>query len=871
MFFDLDHLRAFGARPCLLDTQGTTLSYAQLADQADAFGAKLAESLGTPAAKQPDQYGSRRLIAIEAASDPVAISAYIGTLAAGHAVLPIPAGATDAAQALEQRFRPAASFRHIDGRWQLRTHAGPATPLHPDLALLLQTSGSTGQGRGVRLSAAALQANAESIAEYLELNAADRAALVLPLHYSYGLSVLHSHLLCGASLWLHPDTVLTPGFGAALAQSGATNLAGVPHHFSLLESAGLDRSLPSSLRFLSVAGGAMAPQNVSQWAARMEARGGRFQVMYGQTEACARIAWLPPALAQQAPDAIGIAIPGGELALRDEQGRTLQAPEAEGELIYRGANVMMGYAQDQTDLARGAELRELATGDLARRDSNGIYRITGRLSRMSKIAGLRIGHDALERALCDAGREVAVWGDDRRIGIAVIGATHDPGEIRARAAELSGIGLQHFDIQLLEALPRRSNGKVDYPALKAQFGNKPRNNSVLAAYRATFAPRPVEARDSFASLGGDSLSHVELTLALEERIGGVPQGWERMTIADLEQAEPPRGQSVPTELVARVLAIMAVVVSHQTLWPLYGGSAAMIILMGMSIAAYRWDALASGDMRAYFTPMLGVLVPYYGVLAGYSLAWGEIPWVSALLLGNFALTTPETQQMLPYLYWFVEAYVQISLLIAIPFMIPPLRRALAGNTHTSDKKRFGFGLCLFAVAAVLRFTVPEIWPMQGRALFTVPWVLYMFALGWCISTAQTQRDRLLVLGLACLIMPLAAYLGGNWLGGWIKYMSLLALVGLLCFVPQVRLPRCAIRPVMRLAQAAFPIYLLHRLVPEVLLPLAGIEARGPVIDIIAITGGIGLGLLAATAQRRLLAQRLERKEREPGQLASATR
>ncbi|UTW13075.1 AMP-binding protein [Marinobacterium rhizophilum] len=866
MFFDLDRLRAYGTRPCLLDPHGTSLSYADLADQAGAFGANLNKSL--PPSEQPGSPAGRRLIAIEAVSEPVAISAYIGTLAAGHAVLPIPAGASDSATALEQRFRPAASFRRIDGHWQLLTHDRPAA-VHPELALLLQTSGSTGQGRGVRLSARALQANAESIAEYLELDAGDRAALILPLHYSYGISVLHSHLLQGASLWLHPDSVLTPGFGAALAASGATNLAGVPHHFSLLESAGLSEALPASLRFLSVAGGAMAPKNVTEWAARMEARGGRFQVMYGQTEACARIAWLPPALARQEPDAIGIAIPGGELALRDEQGHIITAPEGEGELVYRGANVMMGYAENGADLARGAELRELATGDLARRDGNGIYRISGRLARMSKIAGIRIGHDALERALADAGRELAVWGDDRRIGIAVTGATLAPDRIQARAAKLSGIGSQHFDIHTLQDLPRRSNGKIDYPALKAQPGSRPPSKSVLAAYRATFAPRQVNPTDSFASLGGDSLSHVELTLALEERIGGVPQGWERMAISDLEQAKPPSGQSLPTEMVARVLAILAVVVSHQTLWPLYGGSAAMIVLMGMSVAAYRWDALAGGNMRAYFTPMLGVLLPYYAVLAGYALAWGQVPWVSALLLGNFALTTPETQQMLPFLYWFVEAYVQISLLIAIPFMIPALRRRLAGQQHNSDRRRFQFGLWLFGVAAIARFSIPEVWPMQGRALFTVPWVLYMFALGWCISTAQSQRERLLVLGLACLIMPLAAYMGGNWHGGWIKYMSLLALVALLCFVPQVRLPRLAIRPLMRLAQAAFPIYLLHRLVPEVLMPMVGIEGRGPVINALAIAGGIGLGLLAATAQRRLLARRAIRKDAASGQLAGA--
>lgn len=854
MFFDLNRLRAFGARPCLLDTDGKVLSYAAFANLAAQFGEWLGQDAGC------------MLIAIEAASEAESIAAYIGTLAAGHAAMPLPADAPDAMRELESRFRPAATYRRIEGRWQLQRHEWAAARPHPDLALLLQTSGSTGQGRGVRLSTQALQTNAESIAGYLDITADERAALILPLHYSYGLSVLHSHLLRGASLWLHPDSVLTTGFCAALAASGATSLAGVPHHYSLLESTGLATALPESLRLLTVAGGAMEPPKVREWAARMTSHGGRFVVMYGQTEATARIAWLPPELAQDKPDAVGTAIPGGELALRDDRGAEIRAPGAEGELIYRGPNVMMGYAENAADLARGPELDELATGDLAQRDSEGIYRITGRLSRMSKIAGVRIGHDALERALADTGREIAVWGDDRRIGVAIAGACTDEARVKARAATLTGVGAQHFDIHPVKNLPRRANGKIDYPALGTLASSRPANSSVLAAFRATFAQRTVRPEDSFVSLGGDSLCHVELTLALEERLGGVPQGWERMPIAQLEKARPAPGHSLPSELVARVLAILAVVVTHQTLWPVYGGAAAMVILMGMSVAAYRWETLMRGDLRAYFTPMLAVLVPYYAILTGYSLAWGEVPWVSALLIGNFALTTPETHQMLPYLYWFVEAYMQMSLLVAVPFLIPPLRRWLSGN----GGRRFGFGLALLGFAVALRVTIPEFWPMKGRALFTVPWVLYLFALGWCITAAETRKSRLLVLGLAGLIMPLAAYMGGNWHGSWIKYMSLLALVALLCFVPAIRLPRVAIRPLMRLAQAAFTIYLLHRLVPEVLMPMAGIEGHSPLIDTLAIAGGIGLGLLAATLQRRLMSQRALGKDRDLGAFANAT-
>lgn len=829
MFYDLGKLRAFGARPCLTGTDGAALTYAALAGAAEKFGSLLPRD--------------RRLIAVEAASDPEAVIAYLGALAAGHAVMPLPAGDSATATRLEERFRPAASFRCLDGTWQLMAHAHEPAAVHPDLALLLQTSGSTGHGRGVRLSAAAVSANARAIADYLGILPQDRAALILPLHYSYGLSVLHSHLAAGASLWLAPGSVLEPGFAAALEASGATSLAGVPHHFRLLESAGMAHALPESIKTLTVAGGAMEAGQVRVWASRMQARAGRFFVMYGQTEATARISYLPPEEALENPGAAGRAIPGGRLLLRDAGGKEITSPEGEGELIYQGPNVMMGYAESCADLAKGAELKELATGDLARRDASGLYHITGRLSRMSKIAGLRIGHDAIERALAAQGHEAAVWGDDSRISIAIFGSETG---IAALAAKLTGVGQQHFTVIPRKSLPRRANGKIDYPALKAQSAKPKPAKGVLAAYQAAFAPQTVGRNDSFASLGGDSLRHVELSLALDEALGGAPAGWEEMPIKDLEQAAPAPAASLPFDLVARVIAILAVVVAHQTFWPVFGGAAAMVILMGMSVAGFRWEALKSGSMRSFFKPVAAVLIPYYLILAGYAVAWEQVPWVSVFLAGNFALTIPETHLMLPYLYWFIEAYLQMTLLVALPFALPPVRRWLV------CQGAFRAGLCFLGFAVAIRLIAPEVWQIGGRGQFTLPWVFYLFALGWCVTAANTLGQRLLVLASACVIMPSAAYLGGNWYGGWIKYMWLLALIAGLLFIPRLPVPRFAARPLMRLAQAAFPIYLLHRFVPELLMPMIGLDGRSPLNDALAIFGGIALGLAAAALQRQLV-------------------
>nr|WP_111299065.1 AMP-binding protein [Paracoccus saliphilus] len=816
MFFSASGLRGFGNSPCLITRNGA-ITYADLAEAADRF-----------ASRWPARRG---LVAIEMLPNPTTIAAYLGALQAGHAVMPLPAGQPDIARKLEGRFRPAASWRTTGERSRLIFHENPAQ-VHDDLALLLSTSGSTGEGRGVRLSISAVEANARSIAEYLRIGSEDRAALVLPLHYSYGLSVLHSHLACGASVWLDTGSVAAPGFLAGLEASGATSLAGVSHHFRLL--AGAAENLPACLSCLTVAGGAMPPSEVRHWAGIMAARQGRFMVMYGQTEATARIAYLPPEHAATSPDAIGRAIPGGSLLLRDDGGRTIDCPGAEGELVYRGPNVMMGYAETAADLARGPELAQLATGDLARLGPDGFYRITGRLSRMSKIAGLRIGHDALERALADAGHHVAVWGNDDTIWIA---APQPSDALAAMAARLAGVGAQHVVTVPCREFPRHPNSKVDYPALRRLARPPARSADLIQVFGRTFG-RPVQPTDSFASLGGDSLQHVELSLMIDQRLGGLPAGWEQMPVAQLMRA-PGAGKSrIPMDVLARGLAILAVVTAHQTNWPVYGGAAAMMILLGMSVAQHRRHALVQGDALGFLRPALRVLLPYFLVLAGYALAWQQVPWVSVALMGNLALTAPETHLMLPYLYWFVEAYMQISLLVLLMFWPGRMRQWLVSSP-------FGMGLVMLALAMLMRVTLPEFWPLpSGRSQFSVPWVFYLFAFGWCIAVATTRSQRALVLLAAALAMPLVAFLGGNWFGGWIKYMSLLALIVVLLHVRTVSMPRPLVRGFMHLAQAAFPIYLLHRLVPEVLMPMLDLSLSRPVTDGMAVLGGIALGVLA---------------------------
>ncbi|OWK23400.1 hypothetical protein AJ87_37415 [Rhizobium yanglingense] len=264
----------------------------------------------------------------------------------------------------------------------------------------------------MRLSYANLDANSRSIAAYLELSSTDRAALVLPLHYSYGLSVLNSHLIAGGSVFFPGISVMDGDFACIIDESGCTNLSGVPYSYELLERSNFRTSQSKALRVMTVAGGKLNADLIRLYRDHMRAKGGRFFVMYGQTEATARIAFVPPESLSDKEERIGTAIPGGSLTLVDDEGAPITQSGTAGELVYRGPNVMMGYGMQRSDLARGAEIEALNTGDIAVQDEHGFFRIVGRKSRFAKIAGLRIGFDIMEQALLREGIAAAAIGDD---------------------------------------------------------------------------------------------------------------------------------------------------------------------------------------------------------------------------------------------------------------------------------------------------------------------------------------------------------------------------------------------------------------------------------------------------------------------------
>lgn len=531
------HLALFGSDLAVVDEQGEAWSHQAFAEFADRLCACL------PA--------ERCLVGVQATNRLRSLAAYVGASRAGHAVLLLKdTEGEDSPLAL--RFQPDFLYAAEEDRWRPRASRA-AAGLHPDLAVLLATSGSTGEPKLVRLSNRNLVSNALSIAEYLEFAPGERAITTLPFHYSYGMSVINSHLTTGGAIILNEASLTEDAFWRRFEATGATSFAGVPHSFDLLERGGfLARTPPASLRYFTQAGGKLPQEAVRRLAEFAEAQGRRFYVMYGQTEAAPRIAYVPPALVRQYPAAIGVPVPGGTISLLDEHGAPIAAPGIEGELVYAGPNVMMGYGLKRADLARGAELAELRTGDLAIRNADGLYTITGRKSRFIKPFGLRIGLDDIEARLRQAGIAAAATGDDKGLQIAAAAP--------ARAEAVAGLILRHHDlpaasVQVIELpeIPRLSSGKADYAGIRGMFAARaaaarlPGQHLPLHVAFARLLGQPDLGREqSFASAGGDSLNYINASLLVEERLNFLPEGWERMPVRELE-ALPRREADEPAQ------------------------------------------------------------------------------------------------------------------------------------------------------------------------------------------------------------------------------------------------------------------------------------------------------------------------------------
>ena len=798
-----DDLDRWGDRLALCDETGREISYHGLARAADAFAQRLGPE--------------RDLILIEATNSIGTITALIGCLRARH---PVILSSGSGLTRIAETFRPNIL---VDGTGEISRISEGQHDLHADLALMLSTSGSTGTAKLVRLSHEALHANAASIADYLGITGDDVPITTLPIGYSYGLSVITSHLFAGARIVLTDRSVIDEDFWVLATARQATSLAGVPYTYELLEaSAFRERELPS-LHTLTQAGGRMDPDLRAQYSAWAAKRGIRFFVMYGQTEATARIAYLSPGQHAEFGDCIGRAVPGGTLRVENSEGQRLPTGET-GELVYEGPNIMMGYATTPEELAAGRTMTVLHTGDLGQEAAPGIFRIVGRLSRFSKIAGLRISLDEIEKLLAAHGIHALVSGDDETIAICM-----EESVLQARTEQLLALNMSIPPRALVifapDSVPRLASGKPDSSAIlhlartiKAErdAANEGGGISGLALVYARALNRAEIASDqSFSSLNGDSLGYIEVALGIERLLGYLPDHWEMLSIAAIEQmavANPPSPErrlvTVESEMLIRPIAITIIGAGHaigelaslQAMASYWGGGALTLLMTagynscrfqkGLLLSSRRLDVITNFARR--------ILLPFYLLVLYECVQWVSggpyVAWSTFALLDDY-IRYPDAANFL--IYWFIGALFQCVLILTALFHIRSVR-------DFAQKRGFYFGLALLAFAYTVKSAVHISLLPQGALIFPNTqldhWA-YAFALGWMVAEAGTVRQRLLCLALGIV----AASFDWGLLSS--RTAILTAALLLILYLPRIRLPGLLSAPLTLWARATFFIYL----------------------------------------------------------------
>lgn len=843
-------LAGFGDR-IAVRTKDQSVSYGELASRVE----NMARTFGS----------SRRLIGLEAENTLGSLVVYLAALSSGNPLLILPPGGS-AANSLLEAYDPDIVVRASDGEAVLDVRREETRhELHPELELLLSTSGSTGSPKLVRLSGNSVQANATAIAHYLQLHSDDRAATTLPLSYCYGMSVVNSHLLVGASLVLTDLSVVDPCFWEMARAEKVTSFAAVPYTFDLLDQIGFEQMELPSLRYITQAGGRLDPDRVRSYAELGQRQGWDLFVMYGQTEATARMAYLPPDQAAEYPHAIGVAVPGGSFRLEPVPGLD------ESELVYSGPNVMLGYAERPEDLALGRVTRELYTGDLARRGPSGLYEIVGRRSRFAKIVGLRVDLDQVERLLADLGLTAIVAGSDNAV-VAAVEGSHDLNLVAKSLAQDLGLPRAAVKLRTVQEIPRLANGKPDFPAVLAlaspdsdrasDTDPAPGQGEHPADVRKIFAEvleqEDIAATDTFVSLGGDSLSYVAASVRLERALGYIPQGWHLMPVCELspaphrpqtsaaaapgESADTPAGRAarisrrwyrrmfapMETGIVLRAVAIIFIVSTHIGFFHWEGTAHVLIAVAGYNFARFQLSGTRRARLRRQLRSVARVVVPSVAVIGLAFAVTDTYSWANVFLLNP--LLGPEGWTDYSR-FWFIEILVHILLGLALLLAIPAADRA-------QRRWPWAFALALIAVDLPLLFDlVDSRYPGQGP-------VLWLFGLGWAAAASRTLWQRVAVTAIALFTIPQSfddPYRTGTILAGFL----------ILLWAPTLAIPRGLHRLTALLASASLYIYVTHWLV----YPLVNPAEKG-----LAVAASLAVGVLywaVATramgwAERRLL-------------------
>ncbi len=457
----------FNDKTALIDDRGNSLTYSGLESESAALA---------------DKIGRRCLTFILCRNEIGSVIGY--TAFVNHSIVPVMVSSSledSLLDSLLEIYKPeyiwmpddrVSDFPDMEtvyGSWDyslLRTDYGLKYELFDSLGLLITTSGSTGSPKLVRQSYVNLADNAASIVKYLELDDTERPITTLPMNYVYGLSIINSHFLVGATLLLTDKGLMQKEFWNFFREQEATSFGGVPYTYEMLDRLRFCRMKLPSLRTMTQAGGKIIPELHEKFAAYAEENGKKFVIMYGAAEATARMGYLPPNRALEKKGSMGIPIPGGTFHIIGDDGKEITKPDTDGELVYEGKNVTLGYAECGEDLIKGDERNgRLETGDIARFDKDGFYYIVGRKKRFLKVFGNRVNLDEIDRLIKGEYEiEVASSGTDDHVYIFVTTEEY-PDKVRDFISGKTKLNPSAFKVVVIDEIPKNEAGKTLYREL----------------------------------------------------------------------------------------------------------------------------------------------------------------------------------------------------------------------------------------------------------------------------------------------------------------------------------------------------------------------------------------------------------------------
>ena len=356
---------------------------------------------------------------------------------------------------------------NLNNKYQLfETNFKIIHKVYEELALLMSTSGTTGSPKFVKLSYLNLFDNAKKIAKFLNIKSSDRPITTMQASYSYGLSIINSHLISGSSIIITELSLFEKKFWEIFRKKKATTFGGVPFIFEILKKLNFNKMNLPHLDYITQAGGKLDSSLLIDFVKIFKEKKIKFYLMYGATEATARMSYLNWKLSKKKIGSIGKPLRGSKFYILDNRKKLIKKANETGELVYKGRNVMLGYAEKIDDLKnKSSNNKILHTGDVAYKDNEGFYYIVGRKSRYIKVFGTRLSLDDVEFQIKKKGIDCACIGRDDNLQIFLINLNKKI-FILNYLHNYFGIRKSIIKINRIKKIPRGNNGKILYSNLE---------------------------------------------------------------------------------------------------------------------------------------------------------------------------------------------------------------------------------------------------------------------------------------------------------------------------------------------------------------------------------------------------------------------